>query len=122
LTELVGARCIIVVFVRDYVQLCFQGLRGGLSLIGIISVSRDGNERTFPEPGSRDALCSLIGLTVESGEFWGEFWMQLRFTDGTVFTVDEDPRHPTWEAWDWIGGPPTLRWDGYKWPGTPRLR
>jgi hypothetical protein len=121
LSELVGATCNVVIFVLDYVQIGFAGL-SAISFIGIISVSRDGIESTFPEPGSRDALCSLIGSTVESAEFWGEYWMQIRFTDGAIFTVDEDPRHPDWEAWDWQGAPTTLRWDGCKWPGHPRVR
>jgi len=51
-----------VVFVRDYVQLGFDG--PGLTLLTAPTVKTKNATARFPEPGSRDLLCSLIGVKV----------------------------------------------------------
>ncbi len=111
LAELIGATCLKLVFVRDYVQMHFD-VAGSPTFIGLIKVSAGGKTATFPEPGSRDALCSLIGSTVESAEFWRDDWIQVQFASGATLTVEKDPFHPNWEAWDWFGAPPSFHWDG----------
>lgn len=66
LRDLVGEEISAVCFVRDYVEFHFDGpvLR---SLTNPIVVDH-GARHLFPEPGSRDALCRLIGSTVRGLE------------------------------------------------------
>jgi hypothetical protein len=64
--DLVGCEVSGVSFVRDYVEVLFDGpvLRGLAS-----PMVREGERvARFPEPGSRDALCRLIGRKVELAE------------------------------------------------------
>ena len=60
--SLVGEELNIVSFVMDYVEFHFNGpgLRALTNPIAEVS----GNRYRFPEPGSRDGLCGLIGRTV----------------------------------------------------------
>jgi hypothetical protein len=62
LRDLVGLELSAVSFVRDYVEFEFDGpvLRSLASPI----VSVDGVRWEFPHPGSRDAMCELIGRAV----------------------------------------------------------
>ncbi len=64
--DLVGCEVSGVSFVRDHVEMLFDGpvLRSLAS-----PMVREGDQvARFPEPGSRDALCRLIGRTVELAE------------------------------------------------------
>lgn len=62
LSDLVGEEISAICFVRDYVEIHFDGpiLR---SLSNPLTCDH-GTEHRFPEHGSRDALCRLIGSTV----------------------------------------------------------
>ena len=64
LGSLVGEDVSAIAFVRDYVELHFDGpiLRAFANPL----VRADGYESTFPSFGSRDALCSVIGRKVAS--------------------------------------------------------
>lgn len=58
-----------VAFVRDYVELLFDGPI--LRCYAAPKVLAEGQTLRFPEKGSRDALCSLIGaevVAVQAGE------------------------------------------------------
>lgn len=59
---LIGKEISAVCFVRDYVELHFDGpvLRALCNPV----VTIDGQAKTFPEHGSRDLLCYLIGKQV----------------------------------------------------------
>jgi hypothetical protein len=59
--ELVGQELGSVVFVRDYVQLDFDGPRLSLYVWPTVVTDR---RVDFGEPGYRDALCELIGRPV----------------------------------------------------------
>lgn len=61
---LVGEPVSAVSFVMDYVEFHFNGpiLRALSNPI----IESSGSRLTFGEPGSRDALCSLIGTEVEA--------------------------------------------------------
>ena len=61
---LVGLELSAVAFVRDYVEFHFDGpiLRALSSPL----IRTEGHESQFPDPGSRDALCTLIGQSVAS--------------------------------------------------------
>jgi hypothetical protein len=64
LSDLVGEQFTVVAFVMDYVEFHFNGpvLR---SLTNPIVQTEAGGVQ-FPATGSRDALCSLIGSTVDA--------------------------------------------------------
>ncbi len=61
--EIVGESVSGVAFVHDYFELHFDGKI--VRALTMPTVTLDNVRHTFPEPGSRDALCSLIGKTVE---------------------------------------------------------
>lgn len=62
--ELVEEEISTVAFVRDYVEFHFDG--PVLSSISNPSVFIEGVEYRFPEPGSREALCRVIGSEVST--------------------------------------------------------
>lgn len=84
LGDLIGAEISSVCFVRDYVELHFDGpiLR---SLASPVIVA-DAGRFEFPTAGSRDALCALIGLTVEGADDEPES-LSLRLSDGSRFVI-----------------------------------
>jgi hypothetical protein len=63
LKDLVGCELSTVAFVRDYVEFQFDGpvLRSLAPPVVVL----DGIRHEFPQAGSRDALCELIGRPVE---------------------------------------------------------
>ena len=66
LGDLTGWELSGIAFVRDYVELQFDGpiLRSLARPVVVL----DGVRHEFPRAGSRDALCALIGRSVESAE------------------------------------------------------
>jgi hypothetical protein len=61
--DLVGFELSAICFVRDYVELHFDGPI--LRSLAAPAVVLRGRRIEYPETGSRDALCGLIGRTVE---------------------------------------------------------
>lgn len=53
-----------VAFVQDYVEFQFDGMI--VRSLTMPVVATDNARYLFPEPGSRDALCALIGAVVQS--------------------------------------------------------
>lgn len=93
--DLVGEGVDTVCFVADYVELRFAGsmLR---FLLYPVTVSRRDQQVDFPGPGSRDALCSLIGSVVTRVHVDGAALM-LEFGDDALLIarIDEaDERGP----------------------------
>ena len=71
LESLVGLELSAVAFVRDYVEFQFDG--PVLRALANPLVRTEGDKSQFPDPGSRDALCSLIGRAIESVRvIWSE--------------------------------------------------
>lgn len=64
--RLAGSELSAVCFVRNYVEFHFDG--PVLRFLAPPVVSSQGRTFEFPEEGSRDALCALIGQTVEQAE------------------------------------------------------
>jgi hypothetical protein len=62
LRGIIGQPMSAVSFVHDYVEFHFDGKI--LRALARPSVHAQGQAAAFPEPGSRDALCSLIGKSV----------------------------------------------------------
>lgn len=87
-TSLVGDELNIVAFVMNYVEFHFNGpvLRALTDPI----VEHDGVRRRFPEPGSRDALCALIGTEVESVALEEGDHIELRTNRGHTLTIPLD--------------------------------
>jgi len=88
-TCLVGEQLNAVAFVMNYVEFTFNGpvLRALTDPI----IEGDGLRHQFPEPGSRDALCSLIGSEVAAVLIKGEDRIQLKFSGERVLTIPLDP-------------------------------
>jgi len=88
LRSIIGEPLSGIAFVHDYVELHFDGRI--LRALANPSVVVHGIRARFPDRGSRDALCLLIGkivgdVIVEEGSN-----MSVRFTDGTLFTIPLD--------------------------------
>ncbi len=87
--SLVGAELSEVAFVRDYVELHFDG-----PVIRALTrpfVESNGTSTRFPTPGSRDALCSLIGQVVETVTETENVSVRVLFRNGSAFVVPLDP-------------------------------
>ena len=84
LEDLGGRELSTVAFVRDYVEFHFDGpiLR---SLARPI-VHAGGVRHEFPEAGSRDALCGLIGRVVEGADDLPDR-LSLRFSDDAILDI-----------------------------------
>lgn len=70
LNEIVGTELGSVVFVRDYVQFNFDGPI--ITFVVDPQVTARGVERTFPNDGSRDYLCALIGKKITGARRSGD--------------------------------------------------
>jgi hypothetical protein len=74
-----------VSFVMDYVELHFNG--SYLRCLTPPTIIRHSAAVTFPDTGSRDAICGLIGSEVRqiAAEDGGE--LRVHFDDGTIVTA-----------------------------------
>ena len=88
---LMGAEVSAVHFVRDYVELHFDGpvLRALSDPFGLY----DGREWRFPEPGSLDLMHSYIGKTVDGYELDPDQILALDFGEHRfAIPLDDDSR------------------------------
>ena len=86
--SLVGEELSVVSFVMDYVEFHFNG--PGLRALTNPIAEVNSNRYRFPEPGSRDGLCELIGRTVIAvHEREGEALI-LELTGGARLTIPLD--------------------------------
>ena len=90
LDALVGEELSAVSFVRDYVEFHFDG--PVLRALTNVRVEHAGRIAAFPAPGSRDALCALIGQPVRAVTHQPEQHIRLAFADGAILTVPLDRR------------------------------
>jgi hypothetical protein len=90
--SLVGEELNTVAFVMDYVEFHFNGPR--LRALTDPRVQIGLRTWVFPGPGSRDALCALIGRTVQAVSLHLDEHLVLRFPEA-ILTVplDEGSRH-----------------------------
>lgn len=88
-TDLVGSELGSICFVRDYVELNFDGPI--FRCMSDPTVSHLNEVVVFPEFGSRDALCSLIGETVESTEET-QYHLILKFSNDWAVDVPKCSR------------------------------
>ncbi|WP_433567536.1 hypothetical protein ACQP1O_21460 [Nocardia sp. CA-151230] len=82
LARLIGLELASVVFVRDYLQLDFDGPR--LSCYVWPTIDADGITRSLGDPGYRDTLCALISQTVVSTQEAVGTGLVLRFAIGAL--------------------------------------
>jgi hypothetical protein len=75
-----------VCFFMDYVELHFNG--SYVRCLAPPAVTRGTAASTFPNAGSRDALCGLIGLEVQAAAGVDDAELRLEFTDGSTVSVD----------------------------------
>jgi hypothetical protein len=87
-TALEGEELNAVSFVMDYVEFHFNGPRLQ-ALSNPVFQSAEGRVQ-FPAAGARDALCSLIGSTVQKVEARDKEAIRLHFTDERVLVVPLD--------------------------------
>lgn len=90
LLALIGEELASVVFVRDYLQLDFDGPR--LSLFVWPQVTTDAQARQICDPGYRDSLCSLIGHPVRAIAEDPDTGLTLHFDSGSIVANPDPPR------------------------------
>jgi hypothetical protein len=104
--DLAGEELSAVSFVRDYVEFHFDG-----PVVRALSppVVHDGDERPkFPAPGSRDALCELIGRRVARVEVDADRAIRLRFEGDAEVVIPigrGDPERVGPESAHYVPGP-----------------
>jgi len=86
--SLVGESLSAVSFVMDYVQIHFDG--AVITALTNPTVEFGEQQWRFPGPGSRDALCSLIGATVSRVSVVPETAIELLFTTGQRLVIPLD--------------------------------
>ena len=82
---LVGEPLNAVSFVMDYVELHFNG--SYLRCLTSPTIARGGKVVRFPEAGSRDALCALIGAEVRAINAAVGEELRVEFSDGTLVSA-----------------------------------
>jgi hypothetical protein len=83
-----------VTFVRDYVQLVFDG--GGMSAYTAPTVTSGSESLSLGQPGYRDSLCGRTGCRVECTEI-DDLRMSIVLEGGVVVSIslrDDDYRGP----------------------------
>ena len=88
LQDLVGEEVSAIAFVRDYVEVHFDGPI--LRSLSNPTVSERGVDYRFPEAGSRDALCRVIGSTVRAVKLEEGRALELVTSDGSRITIPLD--------------------------------
>ena len=89
LRQLIGRSLSSVEFVRDYVQLRFDGPT--MTVLTPIEVSVGGRVVKATDQGFKDALCGRISSDVVDTMVEPEACLELRFEDHTVIRVSIDP-------------------------------
>jgi hypothetical protein len=74
-----------IAFVQDYVELHFDGRI--LRALSPPTLEYDGKPYRFPEAGSRDALCRLIGERVERVDVDDESRIAVVFMNGATVAI-----------------------------------
>jgi hypothetical protein len=94
LTKLVGRELSSVTFVRDYIQLAFDG--PGMNAYIAPTVTSGFESLGLGQPGYRDSLCGQIGCKVERTEVDSQR-VTIVFEGGVVVSIslmDDDDRGP----------------------------
>jgi hypothetical protein len=88
-TSVIGGELSAVTFVRDYVQLHFDGPT--ISAYTLPTVTVGDSVFSHISPGYRDALCARIGSTVRAA--YADPGQQLRidFSDGSALSISLRP-------------------------------
>jgi len=107
-TDLVGEFLSEVAFVQDYIQLSFGD--AGLTFLSHPSIKTDSFSGKFPDAGSRDALCSLIGKEISSVQLDDEKELVLVFEskDTVTLLLDLKSRSPWGEVLHFSSGGGTI--------------
>lgn len=103
LAPLIGEPVSAVAFVTDYVELHFNGPI--FRFIANPTVICGSTRFTFPESGSRDALCSLIGERPVSIDIVDDVSITLNMDGGCKLTLPLDKAHARGgESAHFVGG------------------
>jgi len=97
-----------ITFVEDYVQIGFNNII--LTAIANPIVEYEGSQWRFPQPGSRDALCSLIRQVVSKIDIDTNRYVRLMFDKGYILTIPLDEMNRGSEALLYDAGPDWNVW------------
>lgn len=88
LRSIIGEPLSGIAFVQDYVEMHYDGRI--LRALANPAVVVHGNRYRFPDQGSRDALCLLIGKVVEDVLIEEGSKISVSFADGAVLVIPLD--------------------------------
>ncbi|NJL26604.1 MAG: hypothetical protein HC897_01365 [Thermoanaerobaculia bacterium] len=88
LRSIVGEPLSGVAFIQDYVELHFDGQI--LRAFTKPTIMTRGQRYCFPEQGSRDAFCQLIGIMVKEVLVEESLEIRVGFVDGAVVSIPLD--------------------------------
>jgi hypothetical protein len=91
ITQLVGELLTGVCYIQDYVELYFDGPIIRCLANPILRTSK--GDIVFPEVGSRDALCALIGQTIEKMNLNEDKELTIEFSTGKTLIIPLDAKH-----------------------------
>lgn len=89
LAALVNGQLSAVTFVRDYIQLHFDGPT--ISAFTLAAVAVGGSTFSESDPGYRDALCARIGATVLAAYVDPGQRLQIDLADGSSLSISLKP-------------------------------
>lgn len=99
LETLVGQELAGVLFIRDYVELHFDG--PVLRILGDLNIGPDDQSVVVPEPGSRDALCRSIGHEVVDAQITPQE-IRVSFSSGLVVRVPFVTSRATYDVAEFV--------------------
>ncbi|SDZ27057.1 hypothetical protein [Thermoactinomyces sp. DSM 45892] len=117
LKRIEGSELSSVIFIRDYIQLTFEGDQCDSKLTAfttpVIRIRNDSVSYRYGESGYCDKMCDLINQTVEAVKEYPDKEVKILFTNGVYFSIslrEEDYEGPEammfqdnnlneWEVW-----------------------
>ncbi len=111
LTAITDGELSAVTFVRDYIQLHFDGPT--INAITLPTVVVGGSVFSPADPGYRDALCARIGTRIRAAYADPGQRLQIEFTDGSSLSISLRPEDRRAEEAAVYNDPLTKEWDAW---------
>lgn len=89
LKSIIGCELSAVTFVRDYIQLHFDGPT--ISAFTLPKVTSGNATLSHPDPGYKDALCARIGRLITAAYADPGQRLQIDFADGSSLSISLRP-------------------------------
>jgi hypothetical protein len=95
--DLIGQQCYEIDFVNDYVIVGFDDWSLVCASLPVVTI--DGDTFGQSQAGWRDALCALIGTSVQAVNRDADRWIKIQFSNGARLDIEPMLDHLDWKAW-----------------------